>query len=92
MKWQIWLGLTVHLLLRFLKFISHWKLSFSRLAGVVRCAIWVRRTVVCLLGLMGGKHGTASDEKTSKPRETPLILQGYFDFGPSDMGQQALVS
>lgn len=91
-KWQIWIGLTVHLLLRFMKFVSHWTLSFSRLAGVVRCAIWVRRTVVSLLGLMGGKHGTASARKTMNPSEKPLVLQGYFDFGPQNMGQQALAS
>ena len=91
-KWQIWIGLTVHLLLRFMKFVSHWTLSFSRLAGVVRCAIWVRRTVVSLLGLMGGKHGTASARKTMNPSEKPLVLQGYFDFGPQNMGRQALAS
>ena len=59
---------------------------------ILRLAISLVVLLQWMLGLMGGKHGTASDEKTSKPRETPLILQGYFDFGPSDMGQQALVS
>ena len=48
-KWQIWTGLLVHLLLRYLKFLSKWKLSFSRLAGVVRAGVWVRRSIVRLL-------------------------------------------
>ena len=52
-KWQIWTGLLVHLLLRFLKFLAKWKLSFSRLAGVVRASVWVRRKVVQLLEMYG---------------------------------------
>lgn len=38
-KWQIWTGLLVHFLLRFLKFLAKLKLSFSRLAGVVRASV-----------------------------------------------------
>ena len=36
-------NVVVRLLLRFVKFGSKWELSFSRPAGVVRCAVWVRR-------------------------------------------------
>ena len=45
---QVWTGLLVHLL-HYLKFLSEWKLSFSRLAGVVRAGVWVRRSIVRLL-------------------------------------------
>jgi transposase len=32
-KWQVWTGLLAHLLLRFLKHVAKWTLSFSRLVG-----------------------------------------------------------
>ena len=38
-KWQIWIGLLVHLLYRYLYFLSSWKNSFSRLAGIVRTCV-----------------------------------------------------
>ncbi len=52
-KWQIWIGLLIHLLLRFMKHISKWGLSFSRLAGIVRSAIWVRRDLLEILAFYG---------------------------------------
>ena len=48
-KWQVWTGLLVHMLLRYLRHISKRKHSFSRLAGVVRECAWLRRNVVELL-------------------------------------------
>ena len=60
------------LLLRFLKFLAKWKLSFSRLAGVVRASVWVRRKVVQLLEM----YGTAGGWKSDVPRPKPLYLQG----------------
>ena len=69
-KWQIWTGLLVHLLLRYLKFLSKWKLSFSRLAGVVRAGVWVRRSIVRLLEM----YGTAGGWKSGGPKPKPLYL------------------
>ena len=89
MKWQVWIGLVVHLLLRFVKFGSEWELSFSRLAGVVRCAVWVRRELFAVLALMGRKRGTAGAGKRTDPSPRPLISQGFLDFPPQNMGQQA---
>ena len=81
-KWQIWTGLLVHLLLRYLKFLSKWKLSFSRLAGVVRAGVWVRRGIVRLLEMYGTAGGWKSG---AKPK--PLYLQGFLPFSLSPMGQ-----
>ena len=87
-KWQIWIGLVVHLLLRFVKFEGEWKLSFSRLAGVVRCAAWVRRKLFAILELMGRKRGTAGGEKTTTASLRPVVLQGFLDFDGTNTGQQ----
>ena len=81
-KWQIWTGLLVHLLLRFLKFLAKWKLSFSRLAGVVRASVWVRRKVVQLLEM----YGTAGGWKLTSPKPKPLYLQEVLPFTMSPVG------
>ena len=71
-KWQVWIGLLAHLLLRFQAHVSKWGLSFSRLAGVVRCALWVRRSIDELLEFCGMAGGLSSDGTQGKP----LYLQG----------------
>ena len=82
-KWQVWTGLLVHLPLRYLKFLSEWKLSFSRLAGVVRAGVWVRRSIVRLLEM----YGTAGGWKSDGTKPKPLYLQGFLPFSLSPMGQ-----
>jgi len=71
-RWQVWIGLLAHLLLRFQAHVSKWGLSFSRLAGVVRCALWVRRNIDELLQFCGMAGGLARDGM----KEKPLYLQG----------------
>ena len=39
-RWQIWMGLLVHLLLRYLAYLSQWGHSFTRLFTVVRAVLW----------------------------------------------------
>ena len=41
-KWQVWVGLIGHLLLRYIRHLAKWKHSFSRLAGVVRGSLWLK--------------------------------------------------
>lgn len=48
-RWQVWTGLLVHLLLHFMRHVAGWALSFSRLAGVARAALWVKRELVGIL-------------------------------------------
>ena len=62
---------------------AKWKLSFSRLAGVVRAAVWVRRNVVRLLET----YGTARGCELDVPKPKPLYLQGFLPFTMSPVGR-----
>ncbi len=52
-RWQIWAGLLVHLLLRFLAWQSSWGHAFSRMAAVVRASLWQRWDLIRLLRSYG---------------------------------------
>jgi len=39
-RWQMWIGLLVHLLLRYLAHLSSWAHSFTRLFTVLRAVLW----------------------------------------------------
>lgn len=54
-RWQIWMGLLTHLLLRYLAYLHSWRHSFTRLFTVVRAVLWRRW---CLGELLDG-YGTA---------------------------------
>ncbi len=41
-RWQMWMGLLVHLLLRYLAFIHGWAHSFTRLFTVAQAVLWRR--------------------------------------------------
>ena len=53
--WQIWIGLLVHLLLRYLAYLHSWRHSFTRLFTVIRAALWRRWH----LGELLDRYGTA---------------------------------
>ncbi len=69
-KWQIWCGLLVHLLLRFLHYMSRWKHSFFRLFALLRACLWDENDLHELLR----SYGTAS----SPPRWRARPEQAYF--------------
>ena len=81
-RWQVWTGLLVHLLLRFMRHVAGWTLSFSRLAGVVRAAVWVKRELVGILKTYGTAHRPKQGETVTKPPP----LQAFFDFWRFDYG------
>lgn len=54
-QWQTWMGLLVHLLLRYLAFLHGWAHSFTRLFTIVRAVLWRRWH----LHLLVGSYGTA---------------------------------
>ena len=83
-KWQVWTGLLTHLLLRFLKHVSKWGLSFSRLAGTVKSAVWMK---IDLLGTLR-IYGTAGGPKRPVIVEKQLYFQGFEPFSSLPMGQQ----
>jgi hypothetical protein len=81
-KWQVWVGLLAHLLLRFLKHVSKWGLSFSRLAGVVRSAVWMKIDLLDALR----KYGTAGGPKRPVIVEKQLYFQGFEPFSSRPVG------
>ena len=81
-KWQVWIGLLAHLLLRFLKHVSKWKLSFSRLVGTIRSAIWMK---LDLLGTLRF-YGTAGGPKRPVIVEKQLYFQGFEPFSSVPTG------
>ena len=52
-KWQVWAGLIAHLLLRYIRHLAKWKHSFSRLSGVIRGSLWLKKRMLSLLELYG---------------------------------------
>ena len=83
-QWQVWIGLLAHLLLRYLRYLSLWGLSFSRLAALVRGTLWNRRSLIETLKM----YGTAGPVKTPSPKPKPLYFQAILDFSSAAMGQQ----
>ena len=81
-KWQVWTGLLAHLLLRFLKHVSKWGLSFSRLAGTVRTAVWMKIDLLDALR----KYGTAGGPKRPVIVEKQLCFQGFERFSNVPVG------
>ena len=81
-KWQVWIGLLAHLLLRFLKHVSKWGLSFSRLAGTVRSAVWMKIDLLDALR----KYGTAGGPKRPVVVEKQPYLQGFEQFSHAPVG------
>ena len=52
-RWQMWMGLLVHLLLRYLAFLSTWGHSFTRLFTVTRAVLWRYFNLIDLLDSYG---------------------------------------
>ena len=52
-KWQVWAGLIAHLLLRYIRHLAKWEHSFSRLSGVLRGSLWLKKRLLTLLELYG---------------------------------------
>jgi len=84
-RWQVWVALLAHLLLRFLRHRSRWGLSFSRLVGIVRSALWMRGDIVALLA----HYGTAGPPRRPVPVYEQLYLQGFEPNTSKPVGQHA---
>lgn len=69
-QWQVWIGLLVHLLLRYLAFLHRWGHSFTRLFTVIRAVLWRRWNLFSLID----SYGTA--RPPGRLRSTPE--QAYF--------------
>jgi len=71
---------------KLMRHVSRWKHSFSRLAGVVRASVWLRRNVVELLESFGA-NGTARGGIRAVDVARPLYLQAFLPFDAGPMGQ-----
>ena len=52
-RWQMWIGLLVHLLLRYLAHLSSWRHSFTRIFTVVRAILWRYFNLIDILNSYG---------------------------------------
>lgn len=72
-RWQIWIALLVHLLMRFLKWKSHWQSHFGRLFTVIRCAMWFRWDLESCLKF----YGTAGVKRRMRANVQQAYLPGF---------------
>jgi hypothetical protein len=69
-RWQVWIALLVHLLLRYLAYLHTWAHSFTRLFTILRAVLWRRWHLSAVLD----RYGTA--QPPGRIRGTPE--QAYF--------------
>lgn len=72
-RWQIWMALLVHLLLRFLAWKSGWASYFGRVFTLLRAAAWRRLDLMSLLHA----YGTAAGRETMKTSLQQPFLRGF---------------
>lgn len=72
-RWQIWIGLLVHLLLRYLAYLHSWTHSFTRLFTVVRAGLWRRWH----LGELLDRYGTAKPPGRIQATPELAFLPGF---------------
>jgi hypothetical protein len=72
-RWQIWIGLLVHLLLRYLAYLHSWAHSFTRLFTVLRASLWRRWH----LGALLDGYGTAKPPGRIRAAPELAYLPGF---------------
>ncbi len=72
-RWQIWMGLLVHLLMRCLAFMHGWDHSFKRLFTVVRASLWHRWNLSALIE----SYGTAKPPGRMRASPEQAYLPGF---------------
>jgi hypothetical protein len=72
-QWQIWMGLLVHLLLRYQAFLHAWDHSFTRLFTVLRAVLWRGWSLAELLA----SYGTAKPPGRLCGRPDQAYLPGF---------------
>lgn len=72
-RWQVWIALLVHLLMRYLSRLSRWGHSFIRLFALIRAALWKSMDVVSLLEC----YGTAGKRLRMRAAPEQAYLPGF---------------
>lgn len=83
-KWQLWTAMVAHLLLRFLRFRSRWRLSYTRLVALVSALAMAKVDLLAVLAF----HGTAPPRADAPPRPEAPYLPGLERFFRPAMGQR----
>jgi hypothetical protein len=73
-RWQVWIGLLVHLLLRYLAWVHGWAHSFTRLFTVLRAVLWRCWSLPQLLASYGTAGG--SFRLLGQPEQAYLLGMG----------------
>ena len=70
-QWQVWMALLVYVLLRYIAFLSQWPHSFTRLAALIRSALWCGLDIIAALK----SYGTAGGDfrLLDMPRQADLF-------------------
>lgn len=71
-RWQIWMALLVHLLMRFLAWKSQWASHFGRVFTLLRAAAWRRLELMSLLKV----YGTAGGRVRMRTQPEQAFLPG----------------
>jgi hypothetical protein len=72
-RWQIWMALLVHMLMRLLAWKSRWASHFGRVFTLLRAAAWRRLDLMSLLEF----YGTADAIKRMRSRPEQAYLPGF---------------
>lgn len=72
-RWQIWIAMLVHLLMRYLSKLSGWNHSFTRLFTLMRSAMWKSLDVISLLKV----YGTAGSRWRMRAAPDQAYLPGF---------------
>lgn len=72
-RWQLWIALLIHLLMRFVKWKSHWQSHFGRLFTIVRCTMWYRWDLESTLQF----YGTAGCRRHMRANAQQAYLPGF---------------
>ena len=72
-RWQVWIALLVHLLMRYLSRLSRWSHSFIRLFALIRSALWKQLDAVSLLEC----YGTAGQRLRMRAAPDQAYLPGF---------------
>lgn len=72
-RWQIWMGLLTHLLMRFIRWKSRWNSHFGRLFTIVRCGMWHRWDLASCLKF----YGTAAENRRMRTNLQQAYLPGF---------------
>lgn len=71
-RWQVWMALLAHLLVRYQAWLSEWPHSFTRIFALLRGTLWEKRDLASLIARYGTGQGSY--------RNLAMPAQAYFAF------------